>query len=196
VRRALALALALVGAVATAPAKAAPSGSVEIGTALHVLLKSPRGTSTLELLASTPQQGGTPVLRLRLVNESGQVVRLAGALPAGALMTSGGVTTLRTRVGGLPLRAVWREVAYSAAAGFGHLEADDDDATGWTIGGRGGELELSLGSARCRTESGVVGTALVYDTAGDAGPLSRGLGVPARGLRCEALPSTDLPPVP
>jgi hypothetical protein len=178
-------------ALLSAPgASAAPTASVEDGSGVAVELLVPGGTALLELLASAPRTGGPAVLRARLTTSEG-VRRLSGPLTGAALQVTPAGTVLRTRLGKLPLRVEWRPSPYAYAASFGNVEGDDAGTTGWTVAGQGSEARVTLGSADCSAgTSGVTGVASVYGDAQYGDPLAGGLGLPTKGLRCQAVPSS------
>lgn len=194
-RRSLALALAAVSGLVL-PAHAAPTGGLEDAASASVRLHSAHGVATLELLATTSSTGAQR-LRVRLLDDPNRPsVNLLGDLPAGALTTAGGVTTLRTRLGGLPLRVEWRADTSTRGASLGHLDSDGSQTHAWVVAGMGAAARVTLGGARCTTGSAILGSVAFLDAVGYGAPLTRGLGVPARGLRCSAPEQTDLPPVP
>lgn len=195
-RRAVSLALVALATTLAHPAGAAPYAGAEEGAAFVVDVTTTRGTFALDVLASTPK-GGAPRLRVSLTPAAGSSsTRLYGELPGGALTVHGATTTLRTRLGGLPLAVTWQQVPYGVAAFLGRHDGDDSAQAGWTISGSMATPTITLAGVRCTGEpSGVQGTALAYDDAGYGAPLATGLGLPVKGLRCGSEPSS-LPPVP
>lgn len=188
------VALSALTAVALAPlAWAAPVVGPEQGSAAQFRLTTRSGVYTVSLLASTPAAGGAPVLRLRLVSDSGAVSRFAGALPAGALVTQGGVTTLRTRIGSTPLSVVFRPQLPVITVSFGTVDSDNGLAEGWTIAGNGGTAAVSIGAVRCTVTVMASGAATVVDTDGYGSALRTPLGLPLKGGRCDDIPDTPLP---
>jgi hypothetical protein len=186
-------------AAASTTATAAPSAGQGDGAAVHLQLVTGGRLQQLALLVTTPSQGPAQ-LRVRLVSDTGRVTRLYGELPSGAVTTTGdpasnGTTTLRTRLGRLPLTVVWRIEPGAVAVSMGMHDSDGDTAEGWSVAGASGPVDVRLGTTRCRIDNSVVGPALSYDTTGYGRPLASGLGVPARGTSCRPMPNS-LPPVP
>lgn len=177
------------------PAQAAPTVSVEKGSEVTFTVVTSRGRAVLDLLASTPSQGGTPRVRVRLVPEgTSSARRLYGEVPAVALTTRGGTTTLTTRLGDLSLRVVWREEQYTSATSLGDHDDDEQGTAGWTITGVSASAKVTLGGLSCGVATfAAVGDAVAYDTNGYGAPLARGLGLPRKGLRCFGEQSSLLP---
>jgi hypothetical protein len=202
VRRALVVPLVvpLVALAALAQvAHAAPTAGPAFGAATHLDVVAGGGTWDLMVLATAPAQGA-PQLRLRLTSPGGTVERLYGELPAGALTTTGSPTTtqrtvLSTRVGGVPLTVVWTSVQGSLSVDGGAHDFDSGSGAGWSVTGQGGDVDLALGSMRCRLSFGVEGEAVAYGTADYGRPLAAGLGLPAGSATCHDLPNS-LPPIP
>lgn len=196
---AAALALALMAPLVpwdglSAPASAAPAASVEDGFATGVRVTAPGREWVLQLLASRPRTGGPARLRVALTSGTSER-RLYAELPAAALTTDATGTTLRARLGALPLVVRWRTDTYVLAASFGRLTDDDRGSAGWFITGNGATPTVTLGSARCSpVGSGVVGTAVAYEDQGYGDPLASGLALPSRGLAC--LPRPNESPLP
>jgi hypothetical protein len=179
------------------PAQAAPNAAVEDGAAIFVTLATAQGRYDLDLLASTPRDGGAPRVRISLVPEGGSAEhRLYGELADSALTRNGDVITLQTRVGSLPVRVVWRARQYTGAVSFGRHGDNGSSIAGWEISGVMGDPQVTLGRTRCAGHvSSAVGTAVTYDDGGYGVPLARGLGVPLKGLRCLD-ESSSVPPAP
>jgi hypothetical protein len=196
VRRAALVTAPLLAALAV-PAGAAPTAAPAQGATASVDLVGGGKVQRLALLVTTPQQG-RPQLRLRLTPPSGAVQRWYGELAPSAVTSTGdaldGTTTLRTRVGGVPLVVVWSIEPGALMVSTGNLDGDDASAEGWSMVGPGGTVDVTLGSARCRVEMGAVGPAVTYDTNGYGRPLSTRLPL-AKGTRCREVPSS-LPTVP
>jgi hypothetical protein len=192
VRRSLALSALL--ALAFAPlASAAPNVGPESGAGTQFRLTTRAGVYTVSLLAGTPAGGGAPVLRVRIQSSAGSAKRFAGALPATALVTRGGTTTLSTRFGSLPLRVAFHPQTPVVAASFGDVDSDNGLAAGWVIAGNGGTADVALGGVRCTVAFMVIGTATVVDSGSYGRPPATALGLPLKGARCDDVPSTPLP---
>ncbi len=196
--RRLTLAVPAVLAALVLPAQAAPTVSHEKGLMTSFTVLSSKGRSVVDLLASTPVTGGEPRLRVRVTPQgSSKVRRLYGELPASALSRRDGVTTLATRLGGLALRVTWREAPNTLASSLGDSNGEGEDAAGWTITGVSADTEVTLGGVRCKEPSfSAIGDALAYDTAGFGAPLSQGLGISSKGLRCFGESYPFPPPLP
>ena len=191
-RRSLALSALL--AVALAPlASAAPTVGPESGTATEFRLTTRAGVYTVSLLASTSAVGGAPVLRVRIAPSAGAAKRFAGVLPATALVTRGGSTTLTTRFGSLPLRVAFHPQTPVVAASFGNVDSDNELAEGWAIAGNGGTADIAFGAVRCTVSFMVTGTATVVDSGSYGRPLTTALRLPLKGARCDDVPNTPLP---
>lgn len=189
-----ALALSALAVIAFAPmTSAAPMAEPQSGSATQFRIITRSGPYTISLLASSPTTGGAAALRVRLESSSGQVTRFVGALPASSLVTSGGVTTLRTRVGSVPLSVVFRPESPVVTVGFGNLESDDEKTSGWVIAGNGGTADVTLGGMRCTVTLMATGSATVLDSGSSGRGLAGGLGLPLKGARCSDLPSEPLP---
>lgn len=196
--RRLALAAPVVLAALVVPAQAAPTASHEKGVMASFTVVSAQGRSVIDVLASTPTAGGAARLRVRVTPEGSSVVRrLYGELPARALTSAPGTTTLTTRLGGLALRITWRDAANTLASSLGDSSGDSEDAGGWTITGVSADSQVVLGGVRCGAATfAAVGDAVAYDTAGFGAPLARGLGLARKGLRCFGETSAFPPPLP
>lgn len=196
--RRLSLAVPVLLAALVLPAHAAPSGSHEKGVMASFTVLTAQGRSAVDVLASTPTPGGAARLRVRVTPDGSSTVRrLYGELPAGALTTGTGTTSLSTRLGGLALRITWRDTAYTLASSLGDTSGDDTDAAGWTITGVSADTQVVLAGVRCGAATfAAVGDAVAYDTAGFGAPLARGLGITTKRLRCFGETSTFPPPLP
>lgn len=196
--RRLTLAVPVVLAGLVLPAQAAPSVSHEKGVMASFTVVSAQGRSVIDVLASTPTAGGAARLRVRVTPEGSSVVRrLYGELPARALTSSPGTTTLTTRLGGLALRITWRDAANTLASSLGDSSGDGEDTAGWTITGVSADTQVVLGGVRCGPATfAAVGDAVAYDTAGFGASLSNGLGVTTKRLRCFGESHPFPPPLP
>lgn len=196
--RRLSLVVPAVLAALVLPAQAAPSVSHEKGVMASFTVVTAQGKSVVDVLASTPTAGGAARLRVRVTPEGSSTVRrLYGELPAGALTTGKGTTSLSTRIGGLALRITWRDAPYTLASSLGDSSGDDTDAAGWTITGISADTQVVLGGVRCGAATfAAVGDAVAYDTAGFGAPLARGLGITTKRLRCYGETSSFPPPLP
>jgi len=185
VHRAAAVAVAPLVALAL-PAQAAPTAGPEEAAEVALSLVTSAGRHELSLLVTRPA-GAPAQLRVHLrPADGGAPTRLAGALPAGALTTDGGVLTLRAEVGDVPVTVTWRERegAFGVSGGY-HEMRGVQQASGWVLAGSAGDGEVSLGDTRCGAPAFAgVGRAVVYETGQVAQPLGAGLGLPLRGLRC------------
>ena len=199
-----ALALSLLGLVGLAPVvHAAPTSGPVKGAEVDFRLVSGGRSYDVTMLLTTPS-GGSPQLRMRVLDGSTTLRRLSGDLPASAVTTKGGdgitssgVTTLRTRVGTLPLTVEWRADPGFVGMDYGRFDSDDHGTQGWNIVGSGGAVRVTVGTARCTIADGLVGQATTVESSTFGLPLSRGFGVPTgRGTTCRPVPSTSLPTVP
>lgn len=191
-------AVSVLAALAIVPhAFAAPVTGVDEGAGAGVVLTTAGGQRyELRILATLATRASTataPKLRVLLL-ESG--TKRSGDLSASGFTMRGGTATLSARLGDVPLRVVWQVNENTAAASLVEAGSDLESSDGWTVAGKGGSAQVTLGAVRCTTNAAVIGTVVAHDTDGYGGPLTQGLGLTLSGARCSSPASNDFPPLP
>ena len=122
-------------------------------------------------------------------------MRYSADLPTSAVTVTDTTASLQASMGGVPLRISWTLDRYSYVIAFGDASSAAGGYGGWTAGGQGAHSEIRFGGATCRSEDGLIGTAVGHDSAAYGAALGTAFrGTSLQGARCVAPP--EAAPIP